>query len=383
MKMKTLAIAAGMLLLGATVMAQDTLFFYGWEPETEPGPIGTWWINTGKTWITGTATGDTAYTGTTCLKADVYADAAQNWDNQCAPEGIEVEDSTAYRLGFWARVDGGTATVINITCGQYVNWTELSRKGNVPITPEWERYFLQVYIKDASALPLHAVVEGEDTVEYPNHIRFPLHFYRIGTYYVDDITILKSNIAYAVAAGNTLTVNFGWKLDWADEIDQDAFTVTVNGAPVGVESVVMRDLGDLVEPWIDLTLDTEVVEGDAVRVSFAGGSGLYYTGLGPITDDMGSAEAFTDEVAEYGVIESPVGIQDVDYSNVNIAYDGTYLRIMDIQDIRSVSLYSMSGQRIRYIDKSFDAIAIDDLTKGAYIIKVQAVNGTFTGKFIK
>jgi hypothetical protein len=93
--------------------------------------------------------------------------------------------------------------------------------------------------------------------------------------------------------------------------------------------------------------------------------------------------AFTDEVVEFGEIVSPVGIRDANYSNVNIASNGMNLRIMDITGIQSASIYSISGQLIRNIDKAFDAIAIDDLTRGAYIIKVETGNGTYTGKFIK
>jgi len=393
MKMKTFAIALGMLLCSAALTAQDTVFYYGWEPGTEPGPIGNIWNNTGTTWTTQTIVSDTTingevvttHSGTGCFYANVSAATSQHWDNQGVFESIEVEDSSSYRFTMWARAVQGTLTAVDITCGQYTTWAELTRKAAVLFTEEWDRYFLQVYIKDAGALQLHAIVDGEDTTYIPNHIRFPVHYWNAGMYFVDDVSVLKSTIAYAVGKGNTVTINFGWKLDWYDppELNIDAFTVTVNGSPVTIESVAMRDLGDLVEPWVDLTLDANILEGDVVRVSCDGTSNLTYTGLGPITDDIGSVAAFTDEVVEYGEIVSPVGIRDANYSNVNIASDGMNLRIMDITGIQSASIYSISGQLIRNIDKAFDAIAIDDLTRGAYIIKVETGSGTYTGKFIK
>ncbi|MBN1414656.1 MAG: T9SS type A sorting domain-containing protein [Bacteroidales bacterium] len=385
MKMKIFTIAFGMLLFGAALSAQDTIFYYGWEEGTEPGPIGSLWVNTGQTWVHGTATGDTAdaRTGNSCFWADVYADAAQNWDNQAVPEGIEVEDSSAYRYTIWAKVDGGEIPTINITCGRYVDWAELSRKGMVLITPEWERYYLQVYVKDASELPLHQVVEGEDTIDYPNHIRFPLHFFRIGTYRLDDVSVIKSTIAYIMAAGNTVTVNFGWALEWSDDISADAFTVTVNGTPVTVNEAVMRDLGDLVEPWIDLTVDADIAEGDVVLVSYDGTAELYYSGNGPITDEMGHAAVFTDEVAEFGVQESPVGIKDAVNRNVSIAFDGESIRILDMLDIDNVRIYSVGGQLLKQIDKATEVISITDLNRGAYIIRIQSGDGIYTAKFIK
>jgi hypothetical protein len=391
MKMKTFTIALGMLFCSAALTAQDTLFYYGWEPGTEPGPIGSIWNNAGKTWTTETITKDTTingevvtkHSGTGCFHANVASPTAQQWDNQGVFENITVEDSSSYRFTMWARAVQGTNTAVNITCGVYTTWAELTRKSAVLFTEEWERYFLLVYVKKTADLPLNKTVDTTNGV--PNQIRFPIHYYNTGLYFVDDVSVLKSTIAYAVAAGNTLTINFGWKLDWYDppELNKDAFTVTVNGSPVAIESIAMRDLGDLVEPWVDLTLDATVVEGDVVRVSCDGTSNLTYTGLGPITDDIGSVAAFTDEVVEYGVIESPVGIKDAEISNVNIATDGMNLRIMDITGIQSASIYSISGQLIRNIDKAFDAIAIDDLTRGAYVIKVETGNGTYTGKFVK
>jgi hypothetical protein len=393
MKIKTFTIAFGMLLCGAALSAQDTLFYYGWEPGTTPGPIGEIWNNTGTTWTWQNIVNDTTingevvtkHSGTGCFYANVASNTTQQWDNQGVFESITVEDSSAYRFTMWARAVQGTNTAVNITCGQYTTWAELTRKSPVLFTEEWARYYLQVYIKKVADLQLHQVVTDGDTTYVPNQIRFPIHYYNQGMYFVDDVSVLKSTIAYAVGKGNTVTINFGWKLDWYDppEINKDAFSVTVNGSPVTIESVAMRDLGDLVEPWVDLTLDANILEGDVVRVSCDGTSNLTYTGLGPITDDVGSVAAFTDEVVEYGEIVSPVGIKDAEYSNVNIASDGINLRIMDITGIQTASIYSISGQLIRKVDKAFDAIAIDDLTQGAYIIKVETGNGTYTGKFIK
>jgi hypothetical protein len=391
MKMKTLTIAIGMLLCGAALTAQDTLFYYGWEPGTEPGPNGSIWNNTGVSWTRETIISDTIisgeevtkHSGTGCFYANVASTPPNQWDNQGVFEGVTVEDSSSYRFTMWARAVQGTNTAINITCGVYQTWSELQRKSPVLITEDWDRYFLMVYVKNTADLPLHQVVDGTDTTDVPNQIRYPIHYWNAGMYFVDDVSILKSTIAFAVAAGNTLTINYGYQLDWADDINADAYTVTVNGSEVTVQSAVMRDLGDLVEPWIDLTLDADIAEGDVVLVSMDNSSGIVYTAYSPITDDLGSVAPFTNEVAEYGVLVSPVGIKEAEYSNVNIATDGSTLRIMDISDIHSVSIYSISGQLIRNIDKAFDAISVGDLNQGAYIIKVQAGKGTYTGKFIR
>ncbi len=385
-KVKTLLITAGILILSAAgLAAQDTIFYYGWEEGTTPGPIGNIWNNTGVSWTHETVIADpaNAHSGEGYFKAIVTSTPPNQWDNQGVFESIEVEDSSSYRFTIWAKATDGSNTKVNLTCGQYTTWAELTRKGGVLLTPEWKRYYLMVPIVDASQLPLHEVPTETDTIYYPNHIRFPVHYFNPGTYYVDDVSILKSTIAYAVAAGNTLTINFGYALDWNDDVDKDAFTVTVNGTPVTVESAVMRDLGDLVEPWIDLTLDADIKEDDVVKVSHDGKSGLVYTSVSPVTDELGTVLAFTDEVAEYGVLESPVGIKDAFVQNANIISTGDYLYILDVHNIKNITVYNLSGQVLKNINSSINEVPVSDLKPGSYIVKITASSGIFRGKFIK
>jgi hypothetical protein len=385
-KMKILLVTIGMLLLSIFgITAQDTIFYYGWEEGTTPGPIGNLWNNTGVSWTHETVVGDptNAHTGEGYFKAIVTSVPPNQWDNQGVVESVEVEDTSSYRFTIWAKATGGDNTKVNLTCGQYTTWAELTRKGGVLFTPEWKRYYLMVPIVDASQLQLHEVVTETDTVYYPNQIRFPVHYFNTGTYYVDDVSILKSTIAFAVAAGNTLTINFGYAIDWNDDIDKDAFTVTVNGSPVTVESAIMRDLGDLVEPWVDLTLNADIQKGDLVKVSHDGKSGLVYTSVSPVTDELGTVLAFTDEIAEYGVLESPVGIKDVFIQDANIVSNNDYLYILDAMNINNVTIYNLSGQIVKNINSSSNVIPISDLKQGAYIVKIKTSAGSLKGKFMK
>ena len=335
--------------------------------------MGSIWNNDGVSWTRETIIDDpqNAHSGEGYFQAIVSADPPNHWDNQGVFEEITVDDSTSYRFQIWMKATDGDVTTVNITSGVYETWSELNTKYGVVLTPEWVKHVLMVYISDTASLPKNNGL---------HQIRFPIHYNKVGTFCADDVSIYNSTIAGAGVHNSLLTIDFGYALEWASDVDKAAFTVKVDDIPVEISTAEMRDLGDVVEPLIDLTLAQPVSDVATVTVSHDGNSGLIYSTYSPITEGF-KAAAFTDEEVEHVTGITSVGKKYDNKVSFVVRYET--LSITGDIEAKTVSIYNISGQMIKSFTSGFDAINISDLPYGMYIVKVEAGKNIFTGKFIK
>jgi hypothetical protein len=369
----------GAMLITSASYAQEVKASYGWEEGTTYGPMGSIWANAGKTWTHEDVIGDAAnaHKGAGYFKAVVASDAPNEWDNQIVFQDFTAEAKTSYRFSIWAKTDAAVPK-INLTCGVYETWNEVTRKGGQVITNEWAKYFLMVWVEDPSTYPLTGTAKDK-----PNQIRFPIHIYKTGTYMLDDVAILKSTIAGAEIHenGTVLTVDFGYVLEFASEVDKSKFTVTVDGTPVTISSAEMRDLGDDVKPWIDLKLATAIPStASNVLVSFTGGDqGLTYT-TAALTADY-TAAPFTNEVAEFGNnYKIVVGKNDIKNLSGVRAYPNPVVDMLNLKGVKvssTISVCDISGKMVMQTIASDEnpSLNVQNLNKGIYFANVTDTKG--------
>lgn len=381
----TMAVCA----LAFSLQAQDTVSYYGWEEGTTFGPVGSIWNNDGVTWTHEIVTGDAAnaHTGEGYFKAIVSEDPPQQWDNQGVFQEIHVQDSTSYRLGFWMKADGDN-TLINITSGTYNNWVEIQTKRGVKITSDWKYYSLMLYNTTSELMDL---IDADG--RYEDTIRYPIHYYSAGTFYVDDVTVIKSTIAGISYNDTVLAVDYGYNLDYTPQVMPDAYTITVDGAEVAAKKGVMVIAGNVFEPKIYLTLESSIPEGAKVLVDYDGNEDLYYSSYSPPSGDTYKALAFEGEAAFYDpsleipAVSGTVGTQTFKFNIYpNPAQDELY--IDSDQMLAGVAIYDLTGRNLmnntRILNRSTYTIDISSLAQGTYLVKLTNNNGdTSVKRFVK
>lgn len=382
-------------LVAFNVVAQDTVAYYGYEAGTSVAPHGSLWTNTGKTYVTETVTGDSegAYRGSGYFKAVVDHTPPNVWDNQSVFQEMPVEDSTCYRFCLRAKATAAwsdTTPILNITSGRYNGWADMNTRYGVEIAEEWTYYALMLYIGNTAELSL----ENSDG-RYDDTVRFPIHFPAPGTYYLDEVALLKSTIAGSFYNGNLVKVDFGWSLDSDTTLDASKFSVSVGGSSVAVTKAGRYKYADsdtsYWESAVLLTLESSIsqVSGTTVTVDFSGDDDMYYLSDGPITDDDGHVASFSGEVAYYdaGVVDNT--LTSIKNKTAGLAFDifpnpaQSELTVTAECNIASVEIYDISGKQVQTTNvKGTNSINLDvaDLHSGIYLVRVTDVNGNVAAK---
>lgn len=371
--------------------AQDTVSYYGFEEGTTFGPVGSNWNNTGKTWVHEIVTDDeaNAHAGAGYFKAEVSEAPENHWDNQAVYQEIAIENNTSYRFSMWMKANPISADEpsINMTCGTYNGWKELTSKYETKITNEWKKYVLMVAVENTADLDL---IDADG--RYEDTIRFPMSYPIAGEYYCDDVTILKSTIAGVTFLDNIVAVNYGYSLDYTEGISTDAYTVNVDGVEATVNSAKMvlfiTDTSASVDPIVYLTLDANIDDEAEVKVSFTGEEDIYYSAYSPVTTDF-KAAAFTDEIGELDLsltIPATSSVSDHKFQfSISPNPVVNEFSINSSNNITDVNIYDLSGKEMFQLKNQASneiRVNISDYNAGIYMVKVKDANGNVSTKKI-
>lgn len=384
-KINTL-IAVLITVFSMSINAQDTVGYWGFENETTWGPHGSVWNNEGKTWVREIIVddADNAYSGNAYFKAVVGEAPENHWDNQAVYQEIPIKDKTSYRFQMRMRADAesGFEPSINMTCGTYNGWKEITAKYSTVIGDEWDKYVMMVWVDNTEDLDLI-----DENGRYQDTIRFPMSYPVPGTYFVDDVAILKSTIAGITFNANILAVDYGYAIDYIPSVSPSAYTITVNGETIAATSAGMylTDGGTNLEPKIYMELSSAIPNDAVVTVAYDGGEELYYSSVSP-TEDFLAAE-FTNEAAEYNAyLEIPaVGILSNAAKATFEVYPNPAFNKVTIENkeiVSSISIYNVTGKLIKSIVPSslVTSVDISELTKGVYMIQVTDKKGNTSAK---
>lgn len=99
----------------------------------------------------------------------------------------------------------------------------------------------------------------------------------------------------------------------------------------------------------------------------------------------GETGSFTLNAQDADVLSNP----DVERESLNLqlfpnpAGDEVFIKLMNNDAINTVKIYSLLGEKVLEQTSQFEKIAVSDLSKGIYIVKVESVNGSYSKKLLK
>jgi hypothetical protein len=329
-----------------------------------------WWFNNGNATATATFTIDTIkHSGENGLTIEVtdYPEDANPWDIQAVASNITVEANTFYRYTIWAKTDNLDAKV-NFTVGITADpWSELGRV-NGQLTKKWQKIAFLINSQENTA------------------IRPPIHFASNGKSYIDDLSIIQSNIvgAQASGSGDTLTVDFGLALNAIPSpFNNSAFNVKIGFAKNDVVAVTQNSVN---KNLITLTLANKIVKGDSVSIDYKSDLGnlVYTTPPGTVSNVV---ESFTGEAVENLVILGPVTVNDISLADFSV-YPNPVDNILCYSGsakIAKVEITNLNGQRLLVVNNpAANEISVSRLQGGVYFLSVYGNDGSYRNlKFIK
>ncbi len=383
--MKKLALLSVLIVCAFTfpALAQDTVAYYGYETGTSIGDftdgISIWNSTAALEEVSDDASG--AHTGDGYLHVTIAEAPANPWDNQSVIQGVPVEEGTSYRIGMWIKGTTGDLPAVNITVGNN-DYGQIADNSGIVIGEDYHYYNCMVYITSSTDLGT-----GD-----PTTFRYPIHFFEVGEYFVDDVIVEKSTIGGITYNNKVMAVNFGYPLDYASVVSPGAFTITVDGASVTATSAKMVKDGDNVDPIVYLVLDSFIDEGSDVKVDYDGSQSLYYTDAAPTDETGATALDFTGEGATYDEwLEIPVGIFSEKTNKLTCKISPNpvinQLTIQSADAIQSYEIFDLSGKRIMEAKnqlKSNISVDVSGLQTGVYMLQVKDSKGNISSaKFIK
>jgi hypothetical protein len=343
----------------------------GFEESTiGEATASSWWLTDGTNASCATFLIDTIrHTGEKGLSVTVVdrPSTANAWDIQ-AGSTITVELNTFYRYSVWAKTETSKATV-NFTVGMAADpYTQLGTVNSPKLSKSWTK--INILFNSMENTSISA----------------PIHFTSDGKTYIDDLSIIKSNIlgAKATGSGDSVIIDFGWGLrSLPTAFDSSAFTVYIGYAKnpvIGVfQNLKKRNL-------LKLTLTKKIKSGDSVSISYSSEKGNlnYYTpatGISKVVEDFkgeqvenlisgGGNKVNELSLSVFSVYPNPVG--DILYLNNNIK-------------LARIEVASVSGQRVMIVNNPVsNEISVSRLQKGVYFLSVYGSDGSYRNlKFIK
>jgi hypothetical protein len=350
-------------LLGTTLInaqPKDSVKNGGFEKDVIGATTAAgWYLPTDyPTNMTTTIVGEEPHSGKNALKVVIKNRESianvQGWTLQVVNQDILVERNTPYRISLWSR--GETLDEdFNFTAGNNA-FAEIGRISDVKPGWDWGR---SVFV---------ALSGKNDT------IRIPLHILANGTYYFDDLSVVKSPMKTAATNldGNRITVNFEWGVKSA-KLPANSFSVKVNGIAATVDSFSLKS-----STAIDVILNKSVRPDDKVLVSYDSVPGDLIFTSGP-NNAVGS---FTDEVVDnLADGANSISIVEKTFS----IYPNPVENQINVKGINGTFKYSISnyvGQMIMS-GTSSSSINTAGLASGLYFINISTNGKTSSAKFLK
>lgn len=341
MKKKTILLASLLFAATASINAQTTLFSQGFEEaqssETNPADtLGVGWyqfINTHDGDTREAQSTDDVHDGAySCHFYNTPGYDGYPWDRAIKFRNLTIKDGTSYRLTFYTKGDNEYTSTTNTTeksiiqaglmCGiengdisfMGANSTAFSTKltdvnSNVG---EWNKHVVMGYFVNYD-WNNSEYIKSTHTVSatMPNKYFVTLNIYNPGDYYLDDVSLMESEIAGTAFGAHAVRVDFGYSTNLETLCknsstrriiyDNSCATLKVNGTEAKILSVEAID-GKLYV-FIDQSLTMK--SGDVVSVSFknptdASKQILYTSDLRPRCDTEDKVvKDFTDDVATY------------------------------------------------------------------------------------
>lgn len=341
MKKKTFIISGLLLASLTTVNAQETVFSQGFEEaqSSDANPadtLGVGWyqfINTQDGDSREPYNSDEAHSGSySCYFSNAAGHDGFSWERAIKFRNLPMTDATSYRLTFYTKGDNeysseaGTTAKSIIQAGLMagIEYADMSLLGANSTgfaqaltdinsyAGEWNKHTVMAYFVNYD-WNNKVFLQSGNTVssQLPEKYFVTLNIYSPGDYYLDDVSLVKSEIAGTSFCSNAIKVNFGYNTNLATlcnandngrvVYDNSSAAVTVNGTAAKILSVEAVD-GNL---YIFLDQSTEMTDADEVKVSFTNPTDadkqILYTGdLRPRCDTEDKVvRAFTEDVAYY------------------------------------------------------------------------------------
>lgn len=385
--MKKITLITAAFCMAIAVNAQNIPpFEYGFEQgET---------LNSWKSGSLVTELATPGHTGDSCLKVTVADVAGQDgWALQWVTEGVVVEQA-CYRYTIWTKSENlmgkdkesaDKECQLNITAGNY-KYQDRGSKYNVIQNLEWTKTTIMMDLTPIEQFGTFAdTTTGTNWQEWLTEAgvkfagRFPTHFAVVsGTYYIDDIKCIKSNLADAYTKdANTIVLDFGFKLEETDGINAAAFMVSINGGEATAATAASLDTSLTI---CTLTTGTAIKKDDkiVVTVPTPADAGVLYAGDGPSSNIAeGYIAALNEEVVNNittGVNENAAAVEFNLFPNPAT----TYFEVGSAHQIANVSVYDLTGKLV--VSSVNSRVDISSLNSGVYMVQVTDVAGRTASK---
>jgi hypothetical protein len=390
-KLTFLLMALGMVLY--TYAQNEVLIDYGFETDQTIDS----WASSALTWEVDEM--GEARTGEGCMKATVTdVTGLDPWSLQWVAQGIAVEQ-ICYRYTIWTKAESLTGTdkegntvdgTLNITAGNY-QYQERGSKNGVPVTLDWSKTTVMIDLTPESIYAeFSADSAGTNWQAYlteagiTHAMRLPIHFgANTNVFYVDDIKLIKSNLADAyMPNGTTLVLDFFFQME-DDGVDVSAFTITVDGTEVAATAY---ELDAETQTKLTLTLESAVAKDAVVVVTVEDPSavGLLYVGDGPSSDVAQGYLPLLNELVNTAGITT--GINEAKPEAQIRMFPNPVQNEVTIESsarVNKVAIYDLTGKLVA--EKSYQNLTnvkvdVADLISGVYMVQVSHENGTVSSK---
>ncbi|PKP08483.1 MAG: hypothetical protein CVU09_15705 [Bacteroidetes bacterium HGW-Bacteroidetes-4] len=385
-----------LLMLGMFLFANaqnEVIIDYGFETDQTIDS----WASSALTWEVDNM--GEALTGEGCMKATVTdVTGLDPWSLQWVAQGISVEQ-ICYRYTIWAKAENTTGqdkegnTVdasINITAGNYL-YQDRGSKYGVPMTLDWTKTTVMIDLTPEEIFTsFGAEAAGDNWQAYlteagiTNAMRLPLHFgANTNVFYVDDIKVIKSNLADAyMSNGTTLVLDFFFQMEDAG-VDVSAFTITVDGTEVAATAY---ELDAETQTKLTLTLESAVARDAVVVVTVEdpSASGLLYVGDGPSSNVAEGYLPLLNELVNTANITTSINDAKAD-AQIRMFPNPVQneLTIESSARVNKVAIYDLTGKLVA--EKSYQNLTnvkvdVADLISGVYMVQVSHENGTVSSR---
>jgi hypothetical protein len=309
-----------------------------------------------------------AHTGSGYLEVTITDALTNNWDAQYNIENIVATDFTRYRITLWAKTISGDPMNAGFVAGNYSFWPNINRLELKPGS-EWQEYVMMACVDTAANLPNKNGATG------PNQWRISIQSEKANTVMAfDDLKVEVANVGKIYAKGDSIVVDFGWKLDLLDAVDLANFTAKVDGSAAIIASgyQLLDTAGNLTKFFV-LHLETAPTVGQAITLSFDGSSEQIFYGDATAPADL-LAKSFTDESVE-NLVE-PIAVPTVNSFAFQVYPNPTakYLNVSYIA--KSITVFDITGKMLKSVNNT-NQVNVSSLAKGIYIINVDGASQKF------
>ena len=407
------------MFLTTAMAARAQVFTQGFEEEQPADTTLVGWyqyINT-QTGDVRELTSDDAHSGTQSLHFFNSADVAgNNWQRAIKFRNLPIEENTAYRLSFYLKgsntytVDGKSQRcsarfalmqgVENAdapfvaTDGTSTYVSDISRFNE----GDYEHYTGFFYYGTKAAEQAYYASQHPDAAPLEEKYFATLNVYNPGDFYIDDVQLVKTNIAGATFKNDYCRIDFGFDTNIKSLVEKygeggtlllpnDCVTLTQNGEPQDVLSVELRSDGYM---YIFLASST-MEDGDKVTIAFKNPSGDYqlkYQGAKvpnyELVPDFTEEAAWydggmSDDIFSWQYVTPSVKQADPEDGSFDLPLDTKHFTVVFNKDVEASALEATLGSQKLTVEpsegyaSSFTLTPTAALTAGEYTLTLDKV----------